>query len=175
MNRLTVDTPRNNLETVMNYAYAKDGFVYLTHAGGEFNIPLHEYLSGQAKAMGCEIPAKEILECGLCLECDCPVAVLNAVAIQAAELRARLKQYEDLEEAGRIVRLRAGIGDVVYAIIDGKVVPMQIQYLYINSNGRVRYHAAEAVLEKNFRDPAFGRDVFTTREAAERKVAGHAR
>lgn len=87
----------------------------------------------------------------------------------------RLKQYEDLEEAGRIVRLRAGIGDVVYAIIDGKVVPMEIQYIYVNSKGRVRYHAAEAVLEKNFRDPAFGRDVFTSREAAERKVASHAR
>lgn len=97
------------------------------------------------------------------------------VAEHAMEFYSRLKKYEDLEDAGRLVRLRAGIGDVVYAIIDGKVVPMQIQYLYINSNGRVRYHAAEAVLEKNFRDPAFGRDVFTSREAAERKVAGHAR
>ena len=36
--------------------------------------------------------------------------------------------------------------------------------------GRIRYHAAEAVYEKNFREPAFGRDVFVSREAAARKL-----
>ena len=92
------------------------------------------------------------------------------VAEHAMEFYSRLKQYEDMEEAGRIVHLRAGIGDVVYAVFGKKIVPMRIQYIYISSNGRVRYHAAEAVLEKNFREPAFGRDVFLSREAAERKV-----
>lgn len=97
------------------------------------------------------------------------------VAEHAMEFYSQLKKYEDMEEAGRLVRLRAGIGDVVYAIIGDNVVPMMIQYIYVNSKGRTRYHAKEAVLEKNFRDPAFGRDVFTTKEAAERKVAGHDR
>lgn len=84
----------------------------------------------------------------------------------------RLKQYEDLEEAGRLVRLRAGIGDIVYAIIGGEVMPMEIQYVYVSRKGQVRYHAAEAVFEKNFREPAFGRDVYLSLEAAKRKVAG---
>lgn len=92
------------------------------------------------------------------------------VAERAMEFYSRLKRYEDLEEAGRLVRLRAGIGDIVYAIIDGKVIPMEIQYIYVNSKGRLRYHAAEAVYEKNFRDPAFGRDVFLSQEAARRKL-----
>lgn len=82
----------------------------------------------------------------------------------------RLKRYEDMEEAGRLVRLRAGIGDTVYAVIGGRIVPMEIQYIYVSRKGRTRYHAKEAVLEKNFRDPAFGRDVFLTEAAAERAV-----
>ena len=82
----------------------------------------------------------------------------------------RLKQYEDLEEAGRLLKLRVGIGDIVYAIIGGNVVPMEVRYIYLNSKGKHRYHAADAVFEKNFREPAFGRDVFTSLEAAEKKL-----
>lgn len=66
-----------------------------------------------------------------------------------------------------VVPLDCKIGDVVYPIIEGKIVPMEVMYIYINRHNKVRYHAAEAVYEKNFRKPGIGKDVFLTREDAE--------
>ncbi len=100
----------------------------------------------------------------------CSMIDVSKVEKQALNFYLRLKRYEDLDASGRLVRLRAGIGDTVYAIIGGRIVPMEIQYIYVSRKGRTRYHAKEAVLEKNFRDPAFGRDVFLTEAAAERAV-----
>ena len=70
-----------------------------------------------------------------------------------------------------VVPLDCKIGDIVYAIIDGKIVPMEVTYIYINRNNKVRYHAAEAVYEKNFRKLGIGKDVFLTREDAEAALA----
>lgn len=65
------------------------------------------------------------------------------------------------------ITLDCNVGDIVYPIIEGKIVPMEVVYIYINRHNKVRYHAAEAVYEKNFRKPGIGKDVFLTREAAE--------
>ena len=70
-----------------------------------------------------------------------------------------------------VVPLDCKIGDVVYTIIEGKIVPMEVVYIYINRHNKVRYHAAEAVYEKNFRKPGIGKDVFLTREDAETALA----
>lgn len=105
-----------------------------------------------------------------CSVTQCEAALVCKGHCAAYEMYERLKQYEDMEEAGRLLKLRVGIGDIVYTIMDGKILPMEIQYIYVSSKGRIRYHAAEAVYEKNFREPAFGRDVFVSREAAERKL-----
>lgn len=66
-----------------------------------------------------------------------------------------------------LMPLDCKIGDIVYPIIDGKIIPMEVVYIYINRNNKVRYHAAEAVYKKNFRKPGIGKDVFLTREDAE--------
>ena len=41
---------------------------------------------------------------GVCLECgsDCPFGILYTIAVQAAELRAKLKDYEDKEELHKV-------------------------------------------------------------------------
>lgn len=70
-----------------------------------------------------------------------------------------------------VVPLDCKIGDIVYTIVDGKIVPMEVVYIYINRHNKVRYHAAEAVYEKNFRKPGIGKDVFLTCEEAEAALA----
>ena len=106
MNRMTTDTPQNNLESLLNYAFAENKRVVLRYADGEENKDLCEYISDKARAMGCDLSPEDIMDGG-CMECDCVLAVLYAVATQAAELRAKLKRYEDTglepEEIDRIV------------------------------------------------------------------------
>lgn len=112
MKRLTTDKPSNNTETMLNYAYAKDGYVHLSYADGEEDIRLTEYLCRVAHEIGCEFATEEnILNGDTCLECDCKVSILNVLAIQAAELRERLKKYEDAEEQGLLVRLPCKVGE----------------------------------------------------------------
>lgn len=98
MKRLTTDNPKNNTETMLNYAYAKDGQVFLRYGNGEENINLCEYISQETEGKGCHPTPEEVMQ-GACMECDCPFAILYWVAVQAAEIRERLKYYEDREEA----------------------------------------------------------------------------
>lgn len=95
MNKYVTDEPKTNLETMLNYAYAKDWKVYLRYAGGREDIDLCCYISEMAmEEHGCKIAPEDLIEGG-CMECDCELAILYTVAGQAAELRARLKAYED--------------------------------------------------------------------------------
>lgn len=82
--RLTTDDPTNNTQTMLNYAYAKDGRVFLRYGDGEEDIDLCEYISREAAGKHCRPTPEEIME-GACLECDCPLAILYVVATQAAE------------------------------------------------------------------------------------------
>ena len=104
MRRMTTDTVRNdasggptgNVTRMLNYAYAEDGRVKLLYAGGAEEADLCEYVARCAKQYDdCAIYPCDVQD-GACLECDCPVAILNIVAIQAAELRARLMMIEDI-------------------------------------------------------------------------------
>ena len=97
MNRLTTDKPNGTVEAMLNYAYAKDGRIILRYGDGEEDIDLCEYISRESERIGCRNSPEEVMEGG-CLECYCVFAVLHVVATQAAELRERLKEYEDREE-----------------------------------------------------------------------------
>ncbi len=97
MKRLTTDKPTSAVEAMLNYAYAKDGRVFLRYGDAEEDIDLCEYISRESERSGCRNSPEEVMEGG-CLECDCVLAVLHIVATQAAELRERLKEYEDREE-----------------------------------------------------------------------------
>lgn len=94
--RLTTDEPENNTETMLNFAYAKDGNVFLRGVDVEnvCDMGLCEYVSREANEKGCKHTPEDIIE-GACMECDCEIATLYWVAAQAAELRGRLKRYED--------------------------------------------------------------------------------
>lgn len=108
MDRLTTDTPSSMTETLMNLAYAQDGWVHIRGMETSFL----QYIENQCRRHGCDL--SEMSEHELCetiCDCafsnhECPVFLLHSVATQAAELRAKLKQYEDAEEQGLLVRLR---------------------------------------------------------------------
>lgn len=102
MERLTVDNPRNDRETLLNYAYANAGRVYLSYADGERGVDLCEYIAKNACCQ--EVDVAAVMD-GACMECDNKTAILYTVAVQAAELRERLAYYEDMEEQGRLVVL----------------------------------------------------------------------
>ena len=97
-NRLTTDKPSGNYGMLLNYSYVKDGNVLLRYANSQKNVDLCDYISFQAD--DCYISPRDVLD-GACLECDdfyCPIGRAYIASVQAAELRERLKLYEDLAE-----------------------------------------------------------------------------
>lgn len=95
MNRLTTDKPVGNTERMLNFAYCADGRVKLLYAEGKDNIDLCEYVAYRATSVGCCLTDDDVMD-GSCEEgCDCVLSVLYTIAVQAAELRERLKQYEN--------------------------------------------------------------------------------
>lgn len=99
MNRLTTDNPKGNFETMMNFAYAEDGEVWIRGAGGDGeSMRLNEYiysvLLGRPDECGVENPDDVPNACGEG-DCFCEMGALYAAATQAAELRARLAAYEE--------------------------------------------------------------------------------
>lgn len=101
--KVVTDNPKDNIEALLNYAHDKGGRVVLSYANGEKEKDLSKYISELANSVGCEFTPGEVMD-GECLQ-DCPschVQALNICAIQAAELRQRLKRYEDLIESGQL-------------------------------------------------------------------------
>lgn len=94
MKRLTTDIPVSNDEIMLNYAYVKNDEVFLRYGDGAEDISLGEYIANIANEKGCPHTSQDVAD-GACMECDCELAILHFVAIQAAVLRERLKVYED--------------------------------------------------------------------------------
>jgi hypothetical protein len=167
MQRMTTDTPQTNMETLMNFAYAKDKEVHLTYGDGMEDVTLADYIVDHAKSdFECAVNREDVINGDSCWECDCPLAVLNATATQAAELRGRLKKYEDAEESGLLVRLPCKVGDTVYYIDGGKSYKAKAAAFRFNQSG-VRIYC-----ERNFMglvgfEGIYGKTVFLTREEAE--------
>lgn len=96
--RLTTDKPLGNFDALMNYAFAKDGKVLLRYANSQENMDLCDYIAFHAE--DCNLSTQEVLN-GACLECNdfyCSLGRAYIASVQAAELRGRLKMYEDLAE-----------------------------------------------------------------------------
>ena len=80
-----------------------------------------------------------------------------------AELRERLKYYEDLEEQGRLLVLPCKVGDTVYEIIE-ETVPNR--YFYINE-WKVQDVSAKAVKYADEWESYDYENLYFTREEAE--------
>ena len=170
--RLTTDEPAGNTENMLNLAYVEDGEVYLRY-GEDGKTELCELVSDLATKKGCNYTPDEI-KYGACLECECEVNLLYCLAAQAAELRERLKHYEDLEEQNRLLVLpNLKHKQTVYMIYDGR----WIKKLEVNSyNIRPEFdNLLQIHLFKNGFNACctiddFGKTIFLTREEAEAAV-----
>ena len=142
--RLTTDSPINNVESMLNFAYVKDKEVYLRYANGEEEKRLAEYIAELATAKGCECTAEDVSN-EICGECDCEVAILNILAIQAAELRHRLAELEDKIESGKLVELPCiELFDTFCITNDGRFDKnITMAYLLQKENGRLQIDAYE--------------------------------
>ena len=164
MERMTTDNPKTNTEVLLNFVYAKDQRVYLRYADGEENKDLCEYVSNYACSKGCAGTFPQDVMEGSCLECDCEMALLYVAAVQAAELRERLKAYEDAEASGRLVVLPCKVGDIVYGAETSPVIPLHVidPAVYMESTEGGDFETLDN----------FGKTVFLTREEAEAALKG---
>lgn len=85
-----------------------------------------------------------------------------------AELREKLKYYEDLEEQGRLLVLPCKVGDTVYEILE-ETVPNH--YFYI-SEPKVQDVSVKAVKYADEWEPYDYENLYFTREEAEAALEG---
>lgn len=98
-----------------------------------------------------------------------------------ADLREKLKEYEDLEEQGKILRLPFKVGDKVYLISDGFVENCTVETIYLadyTDKNKNKSYMAEIHFEREdcpfvsteiyFTD--IGKTVFLTKSEAEEKL-----
>lgn len=103
MKRMTCDDPQDNLMTMLNYVYAKDGWAHIRHDGENEDVPLTDWVKAQCAKCEYEISVGDTpqkIDETLC-EClmggeGCPVALAYCFACQAVNLRTRLKAIEDI-------------------------------------------------------------------------------
>lgn len=101
MQRLTYDEPEGIYEFMHNTAFVKDREVYLRGYGENGDdINLCAYCAGECKKK-CDVDLAEVpsSEFGEYMDCLCPVSALFFIAAGAAEMREKLKKYEDADES----------------------------------------------------------------------------
>lgn len=173
LKRLTVPDvhkAKTNTEQLTNFAYAKDNRVFIPQPYKD-DIDLCEYVSKLTKVKGCNLPTEEIME-GACLECDrdCEIGILYYCAIQAAELRERLKMFEDKLESGTLIELPCKVGDTVYWICHKGGKPYISEEIVQSIHCDVRKTLEFTLLNPN--NKILKSNVFLTKSEAEQKLKG---
>lgn len=183
LKRLTMDNPKGDYDRLMNYAYAKENRAHLSYAGGKYDVDLCEYVSDLAKAKGYDFSPEFIMEDGLLDNFDDDFAILYYCAVQAAELRERLKLYEDKLEEGKLIELPCKVGDTVYylgghyerhktKVYVNKVIKSIVDHITIGQKGVPQIDVCNDENAWTTFDCVddFGKIVFLTREEAEKKL-----
>lgn len=111
---------------------------------------------------------------------DLYINCLPSEAKKILNLATKLKEYEDLEEQGRLIKLPCKVGDVVYAYcnefgileyeVDSIVIDKHITYQCSAYSGPIGDCPSECLdeIEPDISD--FGKTVFLTRPEAEAKL-----
>lgn len=129
MERFTTDKPLDNIETALNLFYVKDGEAWARGGGAAPDYPdirLFDYARQLIREHGVEEliePDCDDMELG-CQLGDALfdgaetmlgiIATLYTAGWAFAELREKLKRYEDAEEAGKLLWLPCKLGTTVY-------------------------------------------------------------
>lgn len=100
-----------------------------------------------------------------------PIIDGRAVREHAMDLYWRLKEYEDLEEQGLLLRLPCQVGDKVYKIYD-KVYEFELTGVYLYEDRAVMIiKCIELRIEVSMDINEFGKVCFLTKAEAEKKLA----
>lgn len=161
--RLTTDNPQNMTDSMLNLAYAEDKWVHIRG----MKEPFTDYIKSQCRKQGCDLEemsddelAESVMDCGFDHP-ECPIFLLHTVATQAAELRARLKHFEDLQEQGRLIEPPCRRNDIVYRLCGAKgrkfIGERRVVSVEYNGNTVIVHSTASDIL---------GRTVFLTEAEA---------
>lgn len=85
----------------------------------------------------------------------------------------KLKEYEDLEEQGRLVKLPCKVGDTVYGISMGKIIKLtvnEISVFYMKGEKIINVKCQNNDEFRNYVEKEFGINVFLTEAEAEAKL-----
>lgn len=125
---------------------------------------------------------------GVAFTFDLTISCEPNEAKKILKVAEKLKQYEDLEEQGRLLRLPCKVGDTVYVVTSPFNVFDDIEYdenmkdevyeSYVSSVSfyesgeqyRIYAKATNHFIGAYFRECDFGKTVFFTREEAESKL-----
>lgn len=200
MERLTSNKPAfdmNVLELAYNSCYA-DKNHNARYRDYELDIDSREFAKNLAKDMCNEDLSNmsdeefdDYMGEMLSVEVDSQIGLLalfyrNLWAM--ADLREKLKEYEDLEEQGRLLKLPCKVGDTVYVVTSSFNVFDDIEYgenmkdevyescvssiTFYKSGEQYRIYAKETnhFIGAYFRECDFGKNVFLTKSEAEAKL-----
>ena len=189
MERLTKKNPETNLERLLNFAIAEDKQVVLDY--GFEKKPLVQVVAEKAKSMDCDATEQAVMYEGQCMECDCAVALMNMLGIQAAELHARLSLIEDIlgnvydldrlrelvkaDRDGRCVVLPCKLHDKVFFVENGCVKETEVDSFHNWTSGRWKISIHTDRMFDHWKGyeidfSGIGKTVFLTREEAEAKL-----
>ena len=89
-------------------------------------------------------------------------------------VQEKLREYEDLDEQGLLIRLPVKAGDTVYAIRYGEendFVVVETKIIEIRQNMYGIFYEP-LISRKAYKTEDFGKEVFLTQEEAEQKLKG---
>ena len=92
---------------------------------------------------------------------------------QVAKYLRQLKDYEDLEEQDRLVKLPCKVGDTVYGISMGKIISLtvnEISIFYMKGERVINVKCQNNDEFRNYVEKEFGKTVFLTKSEAGTKL-----
>jgi hypothetical protein len=98
---------------------------------------------------------------------------LPSEAKKILNLATKLKEYEDLEEQGRLLKLPCRVGDTVYGISMGKIITLivnEISIFYMKGEKIINVKCQNDDMFRNYIETEFGKTVFLTKSEAEAKL-----
>lgn len=113
---------------------------------------------------------------GVALTFDLDITCNKSEIMKILKLAEKLKEYEDLEEQGK---LPCAVGDIVYRINKGKqepVIPMRVIGIAIRNENELIIQAKDIDDDNHnlYSKDSIGKKVFLTKEEAEAELKGFA-
>ena len=193
--RLTTDSPKNNVEMALNLFFVKDKEVWVRGYGKDgADISLFD-LSRDLTRWNCPYVDLDISDDSFSMmmaewlwedveSFEHVLALLYQAAWVCAELRERLKAYEDIAELcggfdrlrelaeadkdGRVIILPCKVGDKLYRVFAGEIFEHRV--------GSMKYFAIQGKLDIETYpflpsvESGIGKTIFLTREEAEKAL-----